>query len=240
MLSMGGVRCGGFFYVDTVKLSINFESSFVIYLLPKKIHRSDNWEFHPPFHVARHSRPVNGFPGRTEKLRSKPFLPVISRKRAEFPVEHPWNKYKLMNTFSTFFMLSLKLKEYCEDHSVGDFLMFMKVCISENIFFFALQASTDALGDEITEHASFKELCIMSLRSCLLLVSSHRIVSQHALWTRLHYEGDENGKRTLLKNLIFSIHELNRINHRHVCVFIAICAVWKKVFDVYRRKEGKA
>lgn len=32
---------------------------------------------------------------------------------------------------------------------------------------------------------------------------------------------------TLLKKIIFPIHELNHINHRHVCVFIAqVFVVW--------------
>lgn len=40
-------------------------------------------------------------------------------------------------------------------------------------------------------------------------------------YTKVMKKANKSAFSTLLKKIIFSIHELNRINHRHVCVFIA-------------------
>lgn len=45
---------------------------------------------------------------------------------------------------------------------------------------------------------------------------------------------------TLLKKIIFSIHELNHINHRHVCVFIAQFSLFGMILEhVSEKNESK-
>lgn len=71
-------------------------------------------------------------------------------------------------------------------------------------------------------------------RACMrayIKINELDFITGRAKWTANKLDS------TLLKNLIFSIHEPSHINHRHVCDFIAISDAWR-TFSMYRHWVG--